>query len=135
MASVIPLPITSFAAKLTIPVTGGLAMIRARWSLIASALLLFLAACAGPPGEDATASQTYIGSDTCGDCHEAIYAKFSLSAHPHALKNVAGEEPPEFPYDGETGGVPGPPEGYTWDDISLVIGGFGWKARFIDNDG
>lgn len=132
-------------------------MIRARWFLIVSALLLFLVvACAGPegppgplgpagpagpmgpvgpPGEDATASQTYIGSDTCGDCHEAIYAKFSLSAHPHALKNVEGEDPPQFPYDGETGGIPGPPEGYTWNDISLVIGGFGWKARFIDNDG
>ncbi len=28
-----------------------------------------------------------------------------------------------------------PPEGYTWDDISYVIGGYGWKARFVDQDG
>ncbi len=31
--------------------------------------------------------------------------------------------------------VPDPPEGYTWEDISYVIGGYGWKARFIDLEG
>ncbi len=27
------------------------------------------------------------------------------------------------------------PTGYGWDDISYVIGGYKWKARYIDNDG
>jgi hypothetical protein len=27
------------------------------------------------------------------------------------------------------------PEGYTWDDISYVIGGYNWKARFINAEG
>jgi hypothetical protein len=31
--------------------------------------------------------------------------------------------------------VPNPPTGYTWADITYVVGGYGWKARFIDVDG
>ena len=27
------------------------------------------------------------------------------------------------------------PKGYTWDDILYVIGGFNWKARFVDKQG
>ena len=38
---------------------------------------------------------------------------------------------PEYPFTT----LPEPPEGYTWDDISYVIGGYNWKARFIDQDG
>jgi len=34
-----------------------------------------------------------------------------------------------------TGGVTTPPEGYTWDDITYVIGGYNWKARFIGTEG
>ncbi len=40
-------------------------------------------------------------------------------------------QPPEYPFTE----VPEPPEGYTWDDILYVIGGYNWKARFIDQDG
>jgi hypothetical protein len=42
---------------------------------------------------------------------------------------------PTFPYDSITNGVTDPPEGTTWNDISYVIGGFGWKAQFIDQNG
>ncbi len=90
---------------------------------------------AGPPGLDATASQEYIGSEQCGDCHESQYATFVLSGHPYKLTKIENGQPPAFPYDAITGGVNEPPQGYTWDDISYVIGGFGWKARFIDQDG
>jgi hypothetical protein len=89
----------------------------------------------GPPGSDATASQEYIGSEQCGQCHEAAYSKFVLSGHPHKLTKIENGEAPTFPFDSVTGGLPGPPEGYTWDDITYVIGGFGWKARFIDDNG
>lgn len=89
----------------------------------------------GPAGENATAAQEFVGSETCGDCHEEIYARFSQSAHPHALTAVTGAEAPAYPHDDETGGIPGPPEGYTWDDITYAIGGYGWKARFLDQDG
>lgn len=89
---------------------------------------------AGPPGDDASVRLEYVGSEKCGQCHEEQYAKFVLSGHPYKLTKIDGEAP-EFPYDNVTGGVQDPPEGYTWADVSYVIGGFGWKARFIGQDG
>lgn len=89
----------------------------------------------GPAGDPATASQSYIGSDQCGNCHEDQYATFVLSGHPYKLTKIEDGQPPVFPYDDVTGGVQDPPEGYTWDDVSYVIGGYGWKARFIDQSG
>lgn len=89
----------------------------------------------GPAGEDATASQGYVGSEECGQCHEDEYAKFVLSGHPYKLTKVENGEAPTFPYDTITGGLRNPPEGYSWDDISYVIGGYAWKARFIDDKG
>jgi hypothetical protein len=53
------------------------------------------------------------------------------TGHPYKLNKVVNGEPPDYPYSE----VPDPPEGYTWDDILYVIGGYGWKARFIDKDG
>ncbi|MEE9553468.1 MAG: hypothetical protein V3W18_04150 [candidate division Zixibacteria bacterium] len=75
---------------------------------------------------------SYVGADACQTCHATIYADFIQSGHKYKLNKVDGATPvyPDF--------VPplaGPPEGYTWNDISYVIGGFGWKARFIDNNG
>lgn len=89
----------------------------------------------GPAGENASASQSYIGSDACGECHEEIYATFSLSGHPFALSPIENSLPPEIPYADVSGGLPGPPDGYSWDDIAYVISGYGWKARFIGADG
>ena len=57
------------------------------------------------------------------------------SGHPYKLTKIENGQPPSFPFDAITGGVLNPPEGYTWDDISYVIGGFGWKARFLDKEG
>jgi hypothetical protein len=90
---------------------------------------------AGPPGEDASVRLEYIGSNKCGGCHEEAYAKFVLSGHPYKLVKIEDGQPPAYPYDNVTGGVEAPPEGYSWDDITYVIGGFGWKARFIGKDG
>ena len=89
----------------------------------------------GPPGEAASASQTYIGSEQCGACHETEYEKFVLSGHSYKLTKIENGESPVFPYDETTGGVQNPPDGYDWDDVSYVIGGYGWKARFMDNNG
>ncbi|MFQ5886858.1 MAG: multiheme c-type cytochrome, partial [Anaerolineae bacterium] len=86
----------------------------------------------GPAGEPGVAAVAeYVGSAACTKCHEELYAKFMLSGHPYKLNKVVDGQPPEYPYSE----VPEPPEGYTWDDITYVIGGFGWKARFIGKDG
>lgn len=84
----------------------------------------------GPAGVNATAAN-YVGSEACQECHEDIYASYRKTGHPYELNKIVGGQPPTYPFSE----VPDPPEGYTWDDISYVIGGYGWKARFIDQEG
>ena len=87
----------------------------------------------GLPGADGLSYQSpdFVGSETCAECHQEQYDKFILSGHNWKLNKVANGQPPVYPF----GQLPGPPEGYTWDDISYVIGGYNWKARFIDHQG
>ncbi len=73
----------------------------------------------------------FVGSETCADCHSSIAEQQARHGHSYKLNAVVDGEPPTYPYSE----VPNPPEGYTWDDISFVIGGFAWKARFIDHEG
>lgn len=87
----------------------------------------------GPPGQDGLNFEppAYVGSETCAECHQELYDVFMLSGHPFKLNPVVDGQPPEYPFTD----VPNPPEGYTWDDITYVIGGYNWKARFIDQEG
>ncbi len=73
----------------------------------------------------------YAGAESCQECHEEIYETYMETGHPYKLNKVVDGQPPEYPFTE----VSSPPEGYTWDDITYVIGGFGWKARFIDKEG
>ncbi len=79
-------------------------------------------------------SATYIGADACRACHSGINQMHAIHGHGHKLTRVQGA-PPEFPEEGTRAGVPNPPEGFEWSDISYVIGGYTRKARFIDNEG
>jgi hypothetical protein len=40
-----------------------------------------------------------------------------------------------FPSEGTYAGIPNPPQGFTWNDIAYVIGGYTKKGRFVDHDG
>lgn len=88
---------------------------------------------AGPAGEGvaAPAGAEYVGSVTCSACHAEIYEVFMKSGHPWKLNKVVDGQPPDYPFTELTE----PPEGYAWDDISYVIGGYNWKARFINQEG
>ncbi|MBT3336372.1 MAG: hypothetical protein HN855_04825 [Anaerolineae bacterium] len=88
---------------------------------------------AGPAGEGSVAvfGAEYTGSAACGECHTDTYDVFMQSGHPYKLNAVVDGQPPEYPYTEVTE----LPEGYTWDDISYVIGGYNWKYRFVDNEG
>ncbi len=91
---------------------------------------------AGPPGEApeaavVAAAAEYVGGDICAGCHTEIAELFSRSGHAFKLNPVVNGQPPEYPFIE----VPDPPEGYTWDDITYVIGGYNWKARFINDEG
>ncbi|MFQ6033286.1 MAG: cytochrome c family protein [Candidatus Bipolaricaulia bacterium] len=74
----------------------------------------------------ATAEEaTYVGSETCMTCHQDKYDDFKASGHPYKLRLAEAAR---------TAGIP-KPDYVSWDDILFVIGGFGWKARYIGQDG
>jgi hypothetical protein len=107
-------------------------------SLMAMALgVLFLGsvlviAFSGASSVDAQSDSAaeFVGSDTCGDCHFVQAEQQEQHGHSNILTPVDGEAP-EFPHDY----VVEPPEGYTWDDISFVNGGFTNSIRFLDQNG
>jgi len=90
---------------------------------------------AGPPGPTAepaaSVAAEYVGSQTCSACHAGIYATYINTGHAWKLNPVVDGQPPDYPFTEVTD----LPEGYTWDDILYVIGGYNWKARFVDKQG
>jgi predicted CXXCH cytochrome family protein len=97
---------------------------------------------AGPPGPQGPAGAvgeagldyrpaTFVSSEACQECHAELYASFMQTGHPYKLNKVVDGQAPTYPFSE----VKNPPEGYTWDDILYVIGGYGWKARFVDKQG
>lgn len=137
-------------------------MIR-NWKIVVGASLLLasaLAACAGPPGpqgpvgpagvpgpegpqgppgdvgppgsaSDAVVAPEYVGSDTCRGCHADITDAFFQSGHAFTLNPVSNGTAPDYPFTDFLS----PPEGYGWDEISYVVGGYDWKALFLDQQG
>ncbi len=100
-------------------------------------------------GGDGTASDPqalFAGSAACQTCHDTIYGDFIESGHPYKLNKVLNDSVPTYPFsdigpglgliaddNGETDNTLGTPTSYA--DVSYVIGGYGWKARWIDADG
>ena len=76
--------------------------------------------------ENAT-NAMYVGADKCQLCHLTIFDNWKTSGHAYKL-NTPDEIlaiRPELPF----------PKGYAKDDILYIIGGWGWKARYIGHDG
>jgi hypothetical protein len=81
-------------------------------------------------------AQEYIGSQQCINCHAGshgeIVTEYQKSGHPYKLNPVSGG-PPTYPENTTVG--PMLPPGTAWDDFQYVVGGYGWKARFVKPDG
>ncbi len=73
----------------------------------------------------------YMGKDSCKECHTGEYDEFIKSGHAYKLNKVINGKPPKYPFTEVTE----LPKGITWNDVSYVIGGYNWKARFIGKDG
>ncbi|MEE8449613.1 MAG: hypothetical protein V3S39_08265 [Thermodesulfobacteriota bacterium] len=58
-------------------------------------------------------------------CHAKEYNWWRASGHPYKLRK---------PAEAKISGLP-LPKGYTWADISYVIGGFNWKTSYINKKG
>ncbi len=106
--------------------------------------VLALTACSDddcPTCEDNAAPQlSYVGSQSCEACHQANYDSFIKSGHPYKLSAVTNGVAPTYPWDIEhsSGAIverDGPPPGTSWSDFAYVIGGYGWKARWVKPDG
>lgn len=99
----------------------------------------------GPPGPEGPAGPSgpvtepevggvgaaFVGSGTCAGCHADIAEIFLQSGHAFALNPVVDGQAPEYPFT-ELSDLP---EGYTWDDVTYVVGGYNWKAHFVDQEG
>lgn len=85
---------------------------------------------AGVPGLDYTPA-VFVGSAACEQCHAEVALSYQQTGHASIMKKIENGEAPTYPFTE----VQDPPEGYTWDDILYVVGGYGWKARFIDKQG
>ena len=100
-------------------------------------LLVFVVVCLLVPVNGmraAAATDGYAGSSSCAKCHAMIYEAYRQSGHPYKIQKIEDGEPPTFPI-GTSLIALEPPAGMDWRDISYVIGGYGWKARFMDNEG
>jgi len=112
------------------------------WSVPATTLFNVVIKAVATDGTDQTAEDTkaismvsasprgYVGSSTCNNCHETAYDDVFDSGHPYKVNKVDGAAP-TYPFSA----VPNPPAGVTWADVTYVIGGYGWKARFMGTDG
>ncbi|MBC8331726.1 MAG: hypothetical protein H8E28_07070 [Anaerolineae bacterium] len=85
----------------------------------------------GPPATALTFSAEYAGSRICSGCHTDISATFGDTGHAWGLSPIKDSLPPDYPFTQ----VFVPPDGYNWEDISFVIGGYNWKALFVDQQG
>lgn len=86
----------------------------------------------GPAGESATVSEVnFVGDETCAGCHQDTYDTYIKSGHPWIMSKIAEGKAPAFPFQQ----IKDPPQGYTWEDILYVVGGYNWKALFVNKEG
>jgi hypothetical protein len=71
------------------------------------------------------AGAQYVGSEVCFSCHPDQYNEHKVSGHPYKLMSSAEARNRPIPL----------PEGYSWDDVTYVIGGYKWKSRYLGDDG
>lgn len=78
------------------------------------------------PASSAEAPAAYVGSQKCADCHAAQYDNWRATGHPAKLRTAK---------EAREAGLPKPGYVDSWDDILFVVGGFKWKARYVDQQG
>lgn len=85
---------------------------------------LFLLLCMILP-QTVFAVAEYLGSEKCSECHLDLYSSWIESGHHLQLRKAEKAQHSNLDL----------PKGYSWDDISYVIGGAKVKAYFVDQNG
>ncbi|NOY94802.1 MAG: hypothetical protein GXO81_00205, partial [Chlorobi bacterium] len=82
-----------------------------------------------------TQAQTFVGSEECRICHYEKYNDWVASGHPYKFSVTPGDVGPVYPVEAvnfQSTWLDNLGDGtQTWADIAGVIGGYGWKARFV----
>ncbi|OGN92009.1 MAG: hypothetical protein A2Y88_04415 [Chloroflexi bacterium RBG_13_48_10] len=92
---------------------------------------------AGPIGETGLAGEPgpsgaeYIGDQLCFGCHYDLSQVYLNSGHPWSLSAMSEAKSPTFPFSQITS----LPQGYTFQDLGYIIGGYFWKAIFVNSQG
>jgi len=95
--------------------------------------VMFMWSCEDTSDDEELPDLDHVGSAACGDCHTDIYADFMDSGHPYKFNIVNGSAPTYPSFVDNSLELPDFVGG--WDEVAGVIGGFGWKARFVGTDG
>ncbi len=110
-----------------------------KWLAFLAAVLLvgFVSGCGddgdNPADTDQTPDPAYVGSAVCIDCHKDLdpdlVEAYLESGHPYKLNKVVDGQQPDYPFTPDFN----PPAGFSWEDVTYVIGGYHWKARWLDS--
>jgi hypothetical protein len=83
--------------------------------------------------------RSYATSFRCQNCHTDIYSDWAASGHPYKFNVIENDEAPVYPPEAvnyQSTWMDSLGDGsHDWSDIAGVIGGYGWKARFVGTDG
>ncbi len=84
-------------------------------------------------------AQTFIGSEACADCHALIFSSWESSGHAARFLVSEDNQPPVFSpevINFQEQWMDSLGDGsHDWGQIAAVVGGYGWKTRFIGTDG
>jgi len=85
----------------------------------------------GPAGEPGPSGAEYVGDQICAGCHYDISQTYLKSGHPWSLSAIIDGKLPTYPFTQITS----IPQGYSLKNISYIIGGYFWKAIFLNSQG
>ena len=110
-------------------------------ALLVGALFLLSSNLTSPIGvsDQAAVEATFVGSEACSGCHSGKYDDWVDSGHPYKFTIIKDGQPPVYPPEAinfQSQYMDSLGDGsHSWDNIAGVIGGYGWKARFVGTDG
>lgn len=84
-------------------------------------------------------AQDWVGSQACQGCHAEKYNNWIASGHPYKFNVIENNQPPVYPpevFNYQVQWMDSLGDGsFSWEDVAGVIGGYGWKSRFVGQDG
>jgi hypothetical protein len=102
-------------------------------------LVLMMSACNNNEEEPTPGEASFIGSESCMTCHTNMYDDWVASGHPYKFTIVENGVQPTYPAEAVNFQSTWMDElgdgSHDWTDVAGVIGGYGWKARFVGTDG